>query len=354
VVAFDPSDESVWKAAYEQLLAGIASEEVKVIGVREGERQPVPGYHFAGCRVDYPFSETPELLLSEELYVWSVIYLDEEHWKAFFRWLSCQPGYKSKINVTDIEYLNLSEKEVRAARARKPKHIPTLEQIKTVVFSMPTGSVIERRDRAVVAFTILTGVRDNALASLRLKHIDLDRELVVQEPREVRTKFSKQIITYFFPVGDDLKEVVAGWIRELREVLLYGHDDPVFPRSKVTQDETYAFVSDGLGWGFWANAEPVRKIFRQAFELAGLPYFNPHSFRDTLVQFGKRLCRTPEEFEAWSKNLGHEHMLTTFRSYGNIDPHRQGELIKTIGSDRQDEHKLDQLMEMVKRLEPAG
>ena len=28
--------------------------------------------------------------------------------KAFFKWLSCQPGYKSRIRVTDIEYLNLS------------------------------------------------------------------------------------------------------------------------------------------------------------------------------------------------------------------------------------------------------
>jgi integrase/recombinase XerD len=98
----------------------------------------------------------------------------------------------------------------------------------------------------------------------------------------------------------------------------------------------------------------MRTIFRKAFEAAGLEYFKPHSFRDTLVQLGKRLCGTPEEFEAWSKNLGHEHMLTTFRSYGNIDPLRQGELIKSIGSGRQEENKLDQLMEMVKRLEPAG
>src|SRR5262245_60965697 len=34
--------------------------------------------------------------------------------KAFFKWLACQPGYKSRIRATDIEYLNLSEKEVRA------------------------------------------------------------------------------------------------------------------------------------------------------------------------------------------------------------------------------------------------
>jgi integrase/recombinase XerD len=274
--------------------------------------------------------------------------------KAFFKWLSCQPGYKSRIRVTDIEYLNLSDKEVRAARAPRLKRIPTLEQIEKVVLSMPTGSVIERRNRAVVAFTIVTGMRDNAIASLRLKHIDLDRELVEQDPREVRTKFSKKIVTYFFPMGEDLKQVVFAWVRELREDLLYGNDDPLFPRTKVVQDKNQAFSVDGLEPSFWANAEPIRKIFRQAFEGAGLDYFNPHSFRDTLVQLGKRLCRTPEEFEAWSKNLGHEHMLTTFRSYGSIDPHRQGELIKAIGCDREDENKLDQLMEMLKKkLEPA-
>ena len=61
-------------------------------------------------------------------------------------------------------------------------------------------------------------------------------------------------------------------------------------------------------------------------------------------------CKTLEKFEAWSKNLGHEHMLTTFRSYGSIDPHRQGELINSIGSERQDKNKLAQLMELVQGL----
>ena len=80
-ISFDPCDESVWKPAYEQLLGRIASEEVKVVGIRNGERNIVPGHHFAGCRVDYPFSDTPfELLLGEDLYLWSVGYLDEEHW----------------------------------------------------------------------------------------------------------------------------------------------------------------------------------------------------------------------------------------------------------------------------------
>ena len=47
-------------------------------------------------------------------------------------------------------------------------------------------------------------------------------------------------------------------------------------------------------------------------------------------------------------------MLTTFRSYGSIDPHRQGELINSIGSERQDKNKLDQLMELVQGLKLAN
>ena len=84
-IGFDPCDEGVWKPAYEQLLARIASDEVKVIGMRNSERQPVPGFHFAGCRIDYPFVEEPfELLLSEDLYLSSFAYLDEQHWLKGF------------------------------------------------------------------------------------------------------------------------------------------------------------------------------------------------------------------------------------------------------------------------------
>ena len=43
-------------------------------------------------------------------------------------------------------------------------------------------------------------------------------------------------------------------------------------------------------------------------------------------------------------------MLTTFRSYGSIDTHRQGELITSLGLGQTEESKLDQLMAMMKRL----
>ena len=64
--------------------------------------------------------------------------------------------------------------------------------------------------------------------------------------------------------------------------------------------------------------------------MPGLPYFNPHSLRNTLVQLGQTCCQTPEQFKAWSQNLGHEEVLTTFRSYGAVSTRRQGEIIRDL------------------------
>jgi integrase len=251
--------------------------------------------------------------------------------KRFLKWLACQPGYKSKIHLPDIEYLNLSEKDVRAAKEPRYRDFPTVEQIHHVVASMPSVTETQRRDRALIAFTALTGMRDGAIASLRLKHVDLDRRLVKQDPREVRTKFSKRIDTYFFPVGGEFEEIVLEWMRFLRSEKLFGHDDPLFPRTAVGHDEDAAFVVQGVEPVFWETASPIRAVFRQAFETAGLEYFSPHTFRHTLTHLGERLCRTPEQFKAWSQNLGHEQVLTTFNSYGKVSTHRQGELVRAVG-----------------------
>ena len=65
---------------------------------------------------------------------------------------------------------------------------------------------------------------------------------------------------------------------------------------------------------------------------SGLPYFNPHSFRHTLVRLGQDVCLTPESFKAWSQNLGHDKVLTTFLSYGQVESARQGEIIRGLAT----------------------
>ncbi len=105
-------------------------------------------------------------------------------------------------------------------------------------------------------------------------------------------------------------------MRYLRQELFRGNEDPLFPATETRLGPRGQFGASGLKRVHWRDAAPIRSIFREAFLGGGLPYFNPHSLRKTLGQLGETLCRTPEEFKAWSHNLGHEGVLTTFCSFG--------------------------------------
>lgn len=256
------------------------------------------------------------------------------HVKAFFHWLAGQPGYRSKISYSDSDYFNLSANDTRIATAKREKPVPSAEQIRYVLKSMKVETEIEKRNRALVAFVFLTGVRDDALASLKLKHINLQNRTVFQDAREVRTKNRKTLTTWFFPVGEDVQQILRDWVEFLAFERLNGLNDPLFPSTRVGVSELGGFAALGLSRDHWTNAGAIRKIFKGAFEGAGLPYFNPHSFRNALVQIGERLCQTPEEFKAWSQNLGHEHVLTTFTSYGEVSSHRQAEILGALNHPR--------------------
>jgi hypothetical protein len=53
-----------------------------------------------------------------------------------------------------------------------------------------------------------------------------------------------------------------------------------------------------------------------------------------LGQLGEQLCRNPEEFKSWSQNLGHEQVMTTLFSYGEVAPRRQAEIIRNLARRR--------------------
>ena len=281
----------------------------------------------------------------------STIYSTLSHLKAFFFWLAGQPGYKSRLQYSDADFFNMSLKDTAIAKAVREPRVPTVEQIRAVLNAMPTGTAIEKRNHALIAFIILTGARDDAVASMRLKHVDLIEGVVFHDARDMRTKFSKSFPTYFFEVGDDIREIVKEWIAFLREELCFSHIDPLFPRTEsgVRADGTLGVI--GLGRECWSSAAPIRAIFKQAFEAAGLPYFNPHSFRKTLTRLGMERCTSPEAFKAWSQNLGHDEVLTTFNNYGDLPAHQQRDLIRTAIASNADDNLA---LELGRRMLAAG
>lgn len=255
--------------------------------------------------------------------------------RAFVIWLAGQPGYKSRFTYADADYFNLSDKDVRIAKATREKPVPTLDQVHHVLGKMPAGTDIEKRNRALIAFALLTGARVAALASLKLRHVDLVQGCVHQDARDVRTKGSKTFTTTFCPVGGDALQIAEDWCQHLRTALLWGEDDPLFPKTAIGLGDQGGFIAIGLTREHWSSTGPIRAIYRQAFEAAGLPYYNPHCFRDALTTLGERICRTPEELKAWSQNVGHNHVMTTLMNYGTVPAAKQAELIRGMAG-RQD------------------
>src|SRR4029077_8433014 len=90
--------------------------------------------------------------------------------RNFFAWLADKPGYRSRISFSDADYFNMSEKETRIAKTRREPRVSTIEQIEYVLSMMPASTPVQRRNRALIAMAIVSGARDGALASLKLRH----------------------------------------------------------------------------------------------------------------------------------------------------------------------------------------
>ncbi|MCX5922720.1 MAG: tyrosine-type recombinase/integrase [Candidatus Dependentiae bacterium] len=253
-----------------------------------------------------------------------------------FKWLYGQKGYKQKINIADIAYFNLSDKDIQTARSPISKRYPTLEQLEHVIKNMPAETDVQKRNRAVIALLTLTGARVTAVASLKIKHVNLEAERIDQHPQEVKTKYSKKIITFFFPVGDIFKTIFIEWVHFLKHEKLSGNNASLFPSTKLSLDENSQFSRQKLDAVAWQTTACIRTIVKEAFEAAGLDYYNPHSFRNTIVNLGYQVCKTAEDSKAWSQNLGHSSLLTTFTSYGHIEEYSQGAIIKRLGKSDDD------------------
>lgn len=251
--------------------------------------------------------------------------------QAFFFWLAGQKGYRGRFAYSDSRYFSLSERDSRIARGGPEKRVPSLEQMQHVIRSMPGETVIQRRDRALVAFILLTAGRDGAVIGLKMRHIDLGSRRVTWDAEQVRrVKRGKTYVTDFYPVGDDIRQFVEEWVTYLAKDLLWGPDDPLFPATlqEIGPDGNFRHV--GLERRHWETADPVRKIFKAAFATVDLPYCSPHRVRDTISMLGQKTCPDFETMKAWSQSMGHEGLPTTLTSYGPVSSERQAELMRRL------------------------
>jgi integrase len=275
--------------------------------------------------------------------------------RKFFTWLAWQPGYRSRIRPDMVAFLRASEKEARMATQTTPRNYPQLDYVLKLTRSIPTATEVDQRDRALLAFTLLSGMRDKAIITLPVGCFDEATLTVNQNPRKgVQTKFAKLIPTTLFVFDQSLLGSLLDWAAHLK-AKGFGFQDPLFPRAKITQGR------DGMSFEspidveavYWKGTGGIRAVFKRRTEQAGLPYFPPHTFRHLAVDLALKACKTGEQIKAVSQNFGHEHIATSLSSYGNFDPLRLSEVVRgldfstkapQLGSDK---HLVEQMKKLL-------
>jgi integrase len=251
--------------------------------------------------------------------------------KGFFHWLAGQQGFKSVLTYADVDYFNNNRNDARAAHAPRTVPFPSTQAAYHAFQAMAENTELQRRDKAMFAFVMITGARASAVASLRLKHINLVDGYVFQDGREVKTKNAKTITTWFFPMYADYLKYFSEWVDFLRNEKFFGPEDALFPKpERRLVDGKFTF--DSLSRQIYANSAHVNAIFHKAFEDVQLYPYAPHSIRKTLGQELSDRNLPLDAQKAWSQNLGHENFTTTVSSYLPVSTQRQGELIKGLGS----------------------
>jgi len=236
--------------------------------------------------------------------------------KKFFVWLSDHPRYKGHIQKGHVDFLRLSNNDTRIALAGSTRLKPTMEEAKKIIEGIEGSSEIDCRDRALLCFALLTGCRISAIVSLKMKNFDKERRLIDQNPGDgVRTKNAKKILTTFFPLGWDAPEQYFIEWYEYLERKGFGPNDPLFPATAAGFTPA-SYSKERVGQLSWEGTGGARKIFEKRCKNAGVPYFNPHSFRHLVVAVLSEMRLTEQEKRAISQNLGHENVGTTFGSYG--------------------------------------
>ncbi|MDZ4724429.1 MAG: site-specific integrase [candidate division Zixibacteria bacterium] len=252
--------------------------------------------------------------------------------KRFFSWLAEQPGFKKKISLDAVSYLSLDLRKTQEVLNPVDRPFPSLEYVLKLVHSIIGDTEIARRDRAIIAFLLLSGMRFSALISLPMGCFDPHSLRIDQDPRRgVKTKFGKAIPSKLMVFDERMLLPILDWYRYLLSERLFPNTAPLFPKTLIEQAENVlSFAQVGVSDQFWKSGSGLREILQKRSQEAGLDYFNPHSFRHAAVHLAMERCQTPEEFKAVSQNLGHSKPMTTLMNYGTLPNDRMRTVLGEI------------------------
>ncbi len=254
--------------------------------------------------------------------------------RSFYLWAKLNRYYKYKpVNESWID-------TIRPGRARGvqselfEREYYTLEEVRKLC-SLKAETLIQRRDKASIAFLFISGMRVGAFVSLPVHCVDLEELTIYQLPSEgVKTKNNKAAKTFLFPI-EDLLEIVQEWDEFIRAEL--GTDAFWFP----------VLNRDGTEWGNLENPgsidsrrQSAARGLKRACKAAKIPYRSPHKLRHGHGVYAVQHAKTMAQFKAYSQNMMHESMDITDRLYSRLNSDEVKKVVLGVGKSEEITHDL--------------
>lgn len=251
----------------------------------------------------------------------------------FYNWLRLQPSYKSKVREPSIIYFGLPMGEKNAIKTQENlKLFPSIEHIIKLIDSIKGDFEVDMRDRALISLIILTGLRVKSITTLELEDFDIETLRITLDPlKHSIPKRDKALIVRLLVFDKRLLEYFMDWIDYLKNVKKFTSDKPIFPSTQLKfMPGTNSFIAEDVSNKRWESTEAINKILRDRSAKAGMEYFNPHSYRNTIVNLSKSRGLGIEEQSAVSQNLGHNDLYITEVNYGTMKPTTRLDILSNI------------------------
>ncbi len=153
----NPNNERIKRAYFTYLKEAKRHSEATVDAVAKAldrfesytKRRDFKAFHFEQAVAFKKHLGEQKGLASGEKLSKATLHATLAHLKRFFQWLAGQTGYKSRLQYSDADYFNLSDKDTRIATARREQTYPTVEQVKHVMATIPVNQrpIVARQQR---------------------------------------------------------------------------------------------------------------------------------------------------------------------------------------------------------------
>lgn len=253
--------------------------------------------------------------------------------RSFFDWVEDRGRRAVRPSISG--YFALPKSLHQSVAPRGTRDYLPLEVALEAAKLLPGDDLLARRDRAIFCLAYIGALRESALISLRLRHVDMVARLIRHDGRELRAKNGKDYMISWFPGTEAIWSFVKAWVEELG-ALGATPEDALFPDAKTLRGIPVGASDREMGaracWAPMDTAHAVDTVFQRAGALVGRK-ITPHSARHTMARHGEQTVQTPKQRKAWSMSMGHDNETTTWGNYGKMTEEARARAMAQISED---------------------